>query len=307
MPPRDPEGWIGSIHSAQDVIQSTIDVSLRSLDKATLDVWAKLMEIVRGVSPGDSHAAYFHSLAAARELLPELMQALGGSLMNIALFAHESNLRSIVDRLPVAYLDRLRTRAGELPTGLARFRPYTIDPETGDMKRNEFTKYLIRAPDAERVGEIIRRGNWTTRFGQMARIGNPEQVANAVQSAFARGLTPGEIAREIKPLVAGVASSAKLRARTLGQQVAHTVRMDAYEEMGDLIEAYQLHATGDNLVRPEHKARDGRIYWKDASRGKYSTDVMPQPPLEEDGSLAWNCRCYLTPRLRPVSRLKAAA
>lgn len=76
-------------------------------------------------------------------------------------------------------------------------------------------------------------------------------------------------------------------------------QLDMHERhAGDLIIGYQIHAVLDEQTRPEHRERDGTVYYRDPGPGQKGMDEMPRPPREADGNMAWNCRCMLTPVLR---------
>ncbi len=82
-------------------------------------------------------------------------------------------------------------------------------------------------------------------------------------------------------------------------RIAHSVQHIAWKGMGDLVIGYQIHATLDQNTRPAHAARNGTIYYADPKQGQLGYDKMPHPPLEADGSIAWNCRCHNSPVLAP--------
>lgn len=87
-------------------------------------------------------------------------------------------------------------------------------------------------------------------------------------------------------------------------RIAHETRMQAYEELGEMVIGYQIHATMDARVRPHHAARSGTIYYKKPGPGQLGTNKMPRPPLEEDGTVAHNCRCWLTPVLEVQKQIE---
>lgn len=58
---------------------------------------------------------------------------------------------------------------------------------------------------------------------------------------------------------------------------------------------FQVLGILDNRIRPEHRARHGTIYYKNPGVGRPGFSQMPNPPLEADGSYAYNCRCTLIP------------
>ncbi|QVL32336.1 hypothetical protein KIH39_26475 [Telmatocola sphagniphila] len=314
MPPHNALSFEAGQHKDQEILQSHIDSAARSVDRATQDIWKQLMGVIHSDTPHSS-AIYFRALAETRKLVPEIFSELTKQFVHLAELSHDLTLKGLVDRLPPQYQRILQERANAvrsmvgqaLPGNLNRFHPYRIDELTGETVANEFTRYLFRAPSQQKVGEILRKSGWEGRFTSLTKMGKPEQMATIIQSGFSQGLTPREIARELKPMMENASASARRVARTFGQEIAHSVRMDAYEQLGDLSDGYQIHATHDSNTRPEHMQRDGRKYWKDPTKGQYTTAKMPRPPLEDDGTIAHNCRCWLSVMLAPLRSLRKAA
>ena len=56
-----------------------------------------------------------------------------------------------------------------------------------------------------------------------------------------------------------------------------------------------IHAVLDERTRPLHRARNGLIYYKEPVGNQKSVADMPRPPIEPDGTVAFNCRCYISP------------
>lgn len=69
----------------------------------------------------------------------------------------------------------------------------------------------------------------------------------------------------------------------------------AYESLPKDLVGFQIHGILDERIRPAHRARNGTIYYKKPRYGNLGLDSMPNPPLEADGTMAYNCRCWLTP------------
>jgi SPP1 gp7 family putative phage head morphogenesis protein len=109
---------------------------------------------------------------------------------------------------------------------------------------------------------------------------------------------PTSIAREILPAVQNVQASARRIARTESLRVAAAVQMEAHAGLGSLVVGYRINATLDKNTRPEHRARDGTAYYAHPQGDQLGYDQMPRPPQESDGSMAWNCRCWLSPLIR---------
>ena len=153
-------------------------------------------------------------------------------------------------------------------------------------------------------GPAYGRKSWHARIAQQTQLAPPDQIAALVTTGYLQGETPTALAKRLRPWVQGVASSARRVARNESMRIAHATRMEAYENMGDMVVGYQIHATMDTRVRPEHAARSGTIYYKKPVMGQLGLDKMPQPPLEEDGTVAHNCRCWITPVLEVQSQVE---
>lgn len=125
----------------------------------------------------------------------------------------------------------------------------------------------------------------------------PETLAQQIAVDMSLGKSQREVAKAVLPHLDGSRVRAVRAARTFGLYTAHQGQQAAWNELGDLVSGYQVHAVHDVSTRPAHAARDGTTYHKTPQEGQKGLDEMPHPPLEADGSMAWNCRCYLTPNL----------
>lgn len=173
-----------------------------------------------------------------------------------------------------------------------------------ERQRDIFAELLFPPPDAETVTEILyQRVNGQNWFENLARVAHdyasPEKLAAVVSTGFAEGKTPQQIAKAMMPLVNNVRSTAVRLARTHSMRVAHEIQMRTYQGLGELCIGFQIHATLDEVTRPAHRTRHGTIYYKEPKASQKGLEEMPQPPLEADGSVAWNCRCHLSPVLAP--------
>ncbi len=160
---------------------------------------------------------------------------------------------------------------------------------------------IFKPLSPEKVEQIVKGTtagmSWQGRLAQQSNLASPEQLATLVTSGFNAGATPAQLAALIKPQVAGVAASARRIARNESMRIAHETRMEAYEDLGEMVSGYQIHATMDSRVRPEHAARSGTVYSKKPKGNERPMSEMPRPPLEADGTVAHNCRCWITPVL----------
>jgi len=166
-------------------------------------------------------------------------------------------------------------------------------------ERREIGRILFPPMTTVRAAELTYRhtGNvsWTNRLTQATRLATPDQIAPIVHE-WARGkLPPRELERRLMPVVQNVRVSAKRIARAEAAHIATVARMEEYERLGSMIIGYQVWGTMDSRIRPHHAARNGNIYYRNPGPNQLSMAEMPRPPIDEDGTLAFNCRCWLTP------------
>lgn len=132
-------------------------------------------------------------------------------------------------------------------------------------------------------------------MNNVQRMVNPQRIADTL----ARDISDGKDRRyQLKSLQNELSlpkSVAKRFVRTEGIRVATETNLAAYEQLGDLTIGYMIHAVLDEVTRPEHRARNGTIYYKYPEAGQKGINEMPRPPIEQDGTIAYNCRCYLQP------------
>lgn len=140
------------------------------------------------------------------------------------------------------------------------------------------------------------------------RIIQTQNVAGRLATQMARsGLTPQRVATDAimrgeEAIRRSVVSQyfARMRAvaykigRTSVSQMASNVSKQIYESLPRSLVGFQVHGILDDRIRPEHRARNGTIYYKTPRYGNKGFNEMPNPPLEADGSVAWNCRCWLS-------------
>jgi len=157
--------------------------------------------------------------------------------------------------------------------------------------------WLFPPPDPEQVRGWVFDSGWEDRMAALTALAAPQSLAALIAQGVQASETPEQIARRIRPAVQGVQTSARRVARTESLRVAHVAQMETYERLGDLVVGYQIHATLDGNTRLEHRRRDGTIYYRRPAAGQKGMHEMPRPPMEADGTPAFNCRCYLTPIL----------
>jgi SPP1 gp7 family putative phage head morphogenesis protein len=173
------------------------------------------------------------------------------------------------------------------------------DQLTNRQKRSLFKQLLFQPPSEQDVLRVlsrwIRPSNWRAIGDSVKKL--PRDLANEIAAGLASGKSQQEVAQLVLPYLENNRVRARRTARTFGMAVVGQAQLDSFENMGDLVIGYQIHATLDQNTRPEHRRRNGTKYYKQPKRGQKGLDEMPRPPQEADGSIAWNCRCYLTPIL----------
>ena len=178
------------------------------------------------------------------------------------------------------------------------------DPDDTDL---DWRAILFPAPTEQHAARVIFGSGWQDRIREGTGLGSPEAIAQRVFTGLTLGQTHEEIARRLLPVVDGVRATAKRLARTESMRVAAATQWEAHAALGDLVVGYTVHATLDSNTRPWHRARDGQEYFIDPGPGQKGPLQMPHPPDEAADPTerpagtpwtAWNCRCFLVPRLR---------
>ena len=102
-----------------------------------------------------------------------------------------------------------------------------------------------------------------------------EEILRIIGEGQRDGMHPYQIARELRGYFDGTAHNAVTAARTEAQKIRTDARVATYRETG--VRHLEYIAVGDDKTRPEHAARDGKIY-----------PIEKAPWLGEP-----NCRCTL--------------
>lgn len=267
------------------------------VQRASLPIWRALLALAKGGRDVRREATWL-----AHALPRRMVLEVAGQSRATAVWGWKTATATIRASLPRAVLARAALRRNMRPLRLreaidfsdplAAFRggdPYT-DADLADL--------LFPPPSQDLLDRVVFASGWADRLASGTGLGDPQVIADTISNGLAGGQSQQQIATALRPLVQGVVSSAKRVARTEGLRVASAVQMAAHSQLGDLVAGWQIHATLDERTRPEHAARNGTIYWIHPKAGQLGTDVMPHPPHEADGSLAFNCRCFLTPVLR---------
>lgn len=256
-----------------------------TIDAKVARIWARVLRLMAAKPlPLDARTRIAGWL---RDIYALTLNGLADGMEDIAHASHARTVNTLLDDVPKA--------AVSVALSLKEARQLT------EPQRRQVQAQLFPALPADRVTQIVTQPTngmtWNARIARISGLAPPEQLAALVVQGMSQGQTVDRMARMIAPSVNNMRTSARRIARTEGMRVAHEARMSAYDGLGDLVIGYQIHATMDWRVRPHHAARNGTVYLKNPGPGQPSTARMPRPPLEEDGTVAHNCRCYLTPVL----------
>lgn len=247
------------------------DASARAADRAARRVWAALW---RAAADGDGWPRYVELLQL---LMPSMRAAVGLSWRRLAVWAYNSEARLLAKSLP----NRLTEDAED-----DLLRSFLFDPPIeSDVSR-------VLAP-------LLDPTRWAGGIGDRVRL-SAVDMANQIAFGLSAGQTVGELKKLLTPYFEGSRTRAMRSARTFGLVAVQSMTREAHEQLGDLVVGYQVHRTPGADSRQAHIDRDGTIYWKSPGPGQKGLDELPSPPLESDGSVAFNCLCYTTPVLRDV-------
>ena len=163
-----------------------------------------------------------------------------------------------------------------------------------EQQRDIFAKLLFPPPPEQWVQRVLATTlgyqTWYQALDSNIRKAEfgPERLANVIATSYTLGRTKAEITQEIKPFFDGLGWRAARTARTFGLAIAGQTQQAMHEQLGSLEIGKMIRATLDERTRPAHRLRNGTVYYKEPKGGQPGYDQMPNPPLEADGSLAWN-------------------
>lgn len=191
----------------------------------------------------------------------------------------------------------------------SRYTEPAASPLTPEAKRAAFLDLLFPPPSQGVIDSIlyatVQGQTWEQRLAGATRTSaTPQQLAHVVGQGVAQGKTVQEIAKALLPVVDGVRSTARRIARTESLRVIQEASFQSWQGMKELIVGYQIKAVLDQVTRPDHAKRNGTIYYTDPKNGQKGMSECPHPPLEADGSIAWNCRCGLAKVMAPLPHLQ---
>lgn len=259
-----------------------------AVDAKVVKVWRKILRLIH-VDPMPRD--FLHQLyALLSSVVGTAQAALSTGLIKQAQQVHEDVTAEVFSQLPPGHKIMLAQMAS--PPQLTEAK---ATAEQADQMKSMIFPRQTEAAARSIVHRSTAGVGWEARLAQQTTLAPPGQLASLITTWRATGTTPKIMEEAMMPLVNGVRSTARRVARTEGQRVASQTRLESYEALGDLVIGYQIHATMDSHTRPHHAARNGQTYFKNPSAGQLSSTDMPIPPQESDGSVAHNCRCWITP------------
>jgi hypothetical protein len=258
------------------------------VDAATLKAWNRILRLLRvSPPPPDLQKRLAEML---RGISTDAIGRLTDGMTKLAKITHRQLAMDLVVESPRAVIAlALQTTAVKeaklTPAESAQVQAQLIPP--------------ITQTDAEAIVNAPSKGTtWQARIQAQTGLGSPDQIAALVAMQAAQGATVQQLTAALAPIVQGNRVTARRVARTEGLRVAHAARMQAFDGLGDMLIGYQIHGTMDWRIRPHHALRNGNVYKINPAPGELSVaNDMPHPPMESDGSVAFNCRCYLSPVL----------
>ena len=284
---------------AAGVIEETIEALMNLADEPTL---------LNNVN----HSAIWieHSV---RKILSDLPKKLGksvyDSLLRAGQIAAEGTLVALIRSIPLKYwpVDMTTTESIQEASGgailAALLKPFRLKKEPA-LKRTTFKQrlhaLLIEPIKASVLEKIVLGGARAIQqmMANVARMLNPRKIADILIKGISTGLNRVQIMQELRNELGMTRSEAKRTARTEGARVATESNMAAYEELGDSVTGYMIHATPNPDSRYWHKHRSGTAYYKFPKEGQKGLRQMPRPPLEAEDpkerpegapQTAWNC------------------
>lgn len=287
--------------------QLRADARAKGVARRLMGTINQFWDVILDLLP-DSPTAAHHAAMRMRPVLLHLRQILRRQLvldlLGVAGWAHASAARALTARARHLVARRERNTGVDEPTpledpferfrGAVLFNPdgtFTVrNPEPIADGRFDYSRLLVEPPSAFELSRIV--GPAPLR---LSKLFDPDRVAGTVWQGIAQGQDRRSIAKDLMRVLNNDAVAARRVARTEGLRVATQMQLSASESIPELVAGYQILATLDSRTRPEHRARHGTIYHRQPHGSQKGFDQMPHPPIEADGTVAYNCRCMLAP------------
>lgn len=158
--------------------------------------------------------------------------------------------------------------------------------------RSKIAQSIFPGMSAFQVNQIVTKENITQKvIRRMTRGASPSVTASIIS------ITGDPIKRKqlLDQYFAKLRTAAYASVRNGISSMYGNTNQIVYGSIPADVIGFQVLGILDNRIRPEHRARHGTIYYKNPGIGRLGFSQMPNPPLEADGSYAYNCRCTLIP------------
>ena len=224
---------------------SKADSVANGIDRKLAGLWNQILAVL------SSKRGVMEKQFAIRNLLMQIVDQsaskLHTGLKTIATQSYKDAANVLSKNVPIGHLNLVASKKPVL--------------EDKDAIRQQINDAVFDQLPPEKVDKIVRGTtagmSWQGRLAQQTAKGSPDQLASVVTMGYLSGSTPASLAGKLKPFVQGISSTARRIARNESMRIAHESSMEAYEELGDMVVGYQIHATMDSRVRPHHAARSG--------------------------------------------------
>jgi len=162
--------------------------------------------------------------------------------------------------------------------------------------KRTINKTIFPGIPKDKIMQIVMNQSIPSRiFKKMQASGSSPSVIErliAIQADPAKRLTM------VRAYFDKMRNNAYAIARTGMSAMVSKVGRVVYESLPTDLVGFQVHGILDDRIRPEHRERNGTIYFKKPRYGEPGFDQMPNPPYEADGTIAYNCRCWVTPIMK---------
>jgi hypothetical protein len=111
--------------------------------------------------------------------------------------------------------------------------------------------------------------------------------------AIRDAVTPAQAVAQLKPVIEKVKVSQTLLAKTTAARLNTEVTVSVAKQVGCI--GVRVYSVLEPLTRQAHRARHLTGYYFDPGPGQKHFMDCPNPPYEADGTLAFNCLCWLQP------------
>jgi F like protein len=289
------------------------DAAADAAEAAVRRVWADVLRLLKQLKHPFHSRASFHQ--AALEVFSRLHGVVEGTLAyhfrRLATWGHHETAATLAATLPLGYL---AAAARKLEEGYKRPEELCLESEGDDyleavadpgaiglsLDRNQhlraadrarplrdlFQSLLFPPPPQDVIDRIVFAPSagvsWRDRLAAATKLAGPFQLAQVLADGYAQGKTQQQLAKDLMPVVQGVATSARRIARTEGLRIAHAVQLEAFAECEGLIIGFQIHATLDQNTRSWHAQRSGTIYYLHPTGDQKGPRQQPHPPLEAE-------------------------